>query len=386
MKHRPIIKKYTYYLTKATIAYATGFLGLAITAIIEICFPNRFVPGEIYVMILGLALIFGSYSAFANLLKESKTKEKELNSTINELKSKVRELQNKQPNLVIGFQDENNHLTKTLHFQLNPLPPKSTIDTWIEKEVQKELERLAEKERKNNSRHTGIGLLRANPNYRQELKQYEEKYCAYVRRQFEFFTAKTRAYAVKLVVENTGHHPANNVDIEFKMPEEYCKPADHQYPPLEHSFYDSPLYQNLRNDSEMTKEEIMLTGIEYICKRPSEPKKFTDITTNLLYSVPPDAFTSPLIETQSISEKLSSVTGPAHKTQQGIHYITYHIDQLVQHRPLDLDPFYIWLGDISHSTIWEIIVQITSADLQKPHEETLIINIEVLEDTKLTSD
>lgn len=381
MKHFSIIRKYISYLWHEARIHITGLLELIVSIIIGEIWPNVFVWWGLFLVTFGLAIVVSSYFAFANLYREYQTKNNNLKNTISKLKSEINELRNKQPSLIVGFQGSDNRLTKSLHFQLNPLPPKSTIDAQIEETVQEELERLAEKERKSNSRHMGVGLLRPNPNYKQELKQYEKEYRAYTRRQFEFLITKDRTHAIRPIIENTGYHPANNVDIEFKMPEEYKKPADHQYPPLEHSFYDNPLYQDYLNDSEMTEEKIMLMAIEHICERPSEPKKFTDITTSALYNLLPGAFTSPWIETRSISEKLSNVTGPTYKTQQGIHYITYHIDQLVQHRPLDLDPFYIWLGDINHSTIWEIIVQITSADLQQPHEETLLIKIEIIDST-----
>jgi len=82
-------------------------------------------------------------------------------------------------------------------------------------------------------------------------------------------------------------------------------------------------------------------------------------------------------------QEMPNVSGPSHEVRSRVHYVVYHITQLVQHRPEDdFEPFYMWLGDIEHSTTWQVQVRITSADLREPLERALSIKLEITQDAE----
>jgi len=360
MKPKSVLKEYISRLTRQTIVQVTGGAGFVVTAILQILFPGVFIKWVFYLIILIAGLVASSYFVFADLIKEFESKR-------SELELKIRELEDTQPRIIVGFQDESRRLTRTLQLQLRPLPPKPDFDAPVEERCKQ----LPASQRSHQPSHglaaaiVEAALGKLNPRYEEEIEQYPRQYRAYLVRRYERDIAPDRTRALTPIVKNQGSHSASNVRIEFEMPKEYKRPAKHQ------SLDSFPTEEELE-EMGFTREELRELEDERICGLPLEPQRYISLYPSLLSTVPP-----PLL-----SQELSNTSGPSHEERDGVHYIVYHIDQLVQHRPEDnFDPFFAWLGDIEHSTTWEIPVSITSADLRKPQKDTLLVEIRV-EDTQ----
>jgi hypothetical protein len=272
-----------------------------------------------------------------------------------ERERRIRELESQRPDIVVGFQDSAGHLVKKLELQLNSLPPKPDFDTLVEA---KRKELLAKRPSTRSRAGLAAAIVsasfsRPNPHYENEVEQYLVEFREFLAIAYE--CTIDRAYAIHPIIENKGNHPANDVTIEFAMPADYKEPAEHQC---------------------FDRSTISPEDMEFYLQPPPKPKPFIDQLDMLRDVALPDLSNTIL----SRIEPPSSIGGPNHEQRDGIHYISYAIERLVQHRPEDdFNPFWLWLFDVNDSTVWEIPFTVTSADLRLPQKGRLLFDIQVTE-------
>jgi len=190
MKHKNPLKEYISRLFQQSWILVTGSVGFAITFLVGIFFPELNIR-VVYFIIFGVALIIGGYSAFASLLKE-----------YDELDSKFHELDEKKPNIVVGFNDNSNRISKNLEFNITALDPKPDFDRWVNDKRKELIEKIP-----TNSTFTGIARSIAalanselNPNYKQEVEKYLQEYREYLVNIYE--CGLDRAFELSIAVEN----------------------------------------------------------------------------------------------------------------------------------------------------------------------------------------
>lgn len=301
-------------------------MGFFITFLVDIFFPglNAWI---VYLAIFGIGLIIGGYSAFASLFKEYK-----------ELEQKLYEIEDKTPNISVGFRDSEGHLSKSLQLKITPISSSPDFDKMINDKRKQLVE-----EAPDNSTLYGMGKAIAalaygepNPNYKQEIEDYLRAYREYLIGVYE--SGLDRAFELTVVVENRGNYPANNVSIELFMPKEYSLPKKHQ---------------------QFDRKTTSRREIESHLDRPFKPEPYIKRLNEVMsFATFPHEFNS--IMSVSNNAK-SSVDGP-----------------LIQHKPeKDFDTFWIWVGDIESSNIWEIPIRITCAELREPLSDTIFLEIKV---------
>ena len=292
---------------------------------------------------------------------------------LRELEIRVRELEDQKPRITVGFQDETGHLTKTLRIQLRPLPPKPDLNALVEKKRECLLKKWRDRHSAPNTIASIIESVNRgpNPHYEEDVEEYLPKYRSYLIRRYEQRVANDRTRSVVPVVQNEGHYPATDVTIEFTMPEAYREPARHQHP--------VPITGEIAQEFGLTKEELLELEVQDLCELPPEPQPSVSLVPPVPYS---------MLRPSSVDhiQEVSNTSGPFHDIRDGVHYIAYSIEKLIQHRPeYGFEPFHIWLGEIEHCVTWEIPVRITSATLQEPEEDVLHVEIEIVEDAKAPS-
>lgn len=293
---------------------------------------------------------------------------------------KIHELIGEEPNVIVGFQDETGHLVQTHQIRLQPLPPKPDFDLLVEKERRELLNKPQVHRISSNftevMNQTMFGTT-PNPNYEEEVEQYLPQYRSYLARLYEHSIANDRTRALVPIVHNKGHRPANNVTIEFAMPKAFAEPVKHQQ-------WVSLITDEMLEELEITKDELAELQGPNLCDSPPRPQRFIKSSISWLSSMSTHGLIEPFqppSQFPSEVQEVSNVNGPSHEVRDGVHYVVYHITQLVQHQPENnFEPFYIWLGDIQCSDTWQVWIRITSADLREPKEGTLSINIEITQD------
>jgi len=322
---------------------------------------------QLTLVLVGIGLLVSAY--LVHLETAQALKEQELRTC---------QLEDQQPYIVVGFQDTACHLVERLELQLNPLPPKPDFDALIADKRRQLLAKQRDHEFSGGlaAPITVLALSKPNPHYEEEFERYLVEYRDYLLRQYEHTMAADRTRSLVPIARNEGQHPANSVTIELVMPKVYREPMAHQYrEPL--------LTKETVEKLGFTEEQVKQFEDQYACKPPPEPQMFiSQLESPLSYALPrPHSLSQSPAPPQECEKRNTS--GPIHEVRDGVCYIAYHIEQLVQHRPEDdFDPFFLWLGDVQHSTVWEIPVRITSADLRKPQEAHLILEIRIVEDTE----
>jgi hypothetical protein len=320
--------------------------------------------------LLVVALVVSGYFVFVDLVEESEKKEKDHKLAIAEFESRLDELESRQPRIAVGFRDQQGHLTKSLQVQLHSLPPEPSYDALI----QEKRSELLDKQRGSRSQSlqdsvaalASAALSRPNPQYQEEVEEYLVEYRAYLIRRYERKIAADRAHSLFPIVENQGHCPANSVIIELAMPEAYTTPEEHQRPD---STLSEENYKKL--GSSIPFEEMQEMEDARICGLPKEPRPTIDNWELLASGVLDDRSHYP-----PPVEEPSNTDGPLHEVRDGVHYISYTVKSLIQHRPeRDFEPFRLWLASIDHSTVWEISVEVFCAELHTPLENTLFLEI-----------
>lgn len=343
--------------------------------------PSRYVP--VYVRGLlekggdwRLTLIF----MVTGLLVSAFLVHLETQQALKERDLKIHEFIDEEPNVIVGFQDEIGHLVETYQIRLQPLPPKPDFDLLVENERRQLLNKPQVPCVSSNltevMNQTVFGIT-PNPNYEKEVERYLPQYHNYLVRLYEHSIANDRTRALVPIVHNKGHSPANNVTIEFAVPEAFAKLAKHQqWVPL--------VTDEMLEELEITKDKLAEFQESNLCDRPPRPQRFIKSPISWLGTLSPRSLMEPFQpppQFPSEVQGLSNVSGPSDEVRDGVHYVVYRIAQLVQHQPENnLEPFYIWLGDIKYPDTWQVRIRITSADLRKPRERTLSINIEITQD------
>ncbi|MBM3180813.1 MAG: hypothetical protein FJZ86_10715 [Chloroflexi bacterium] len=343
MKSNNPLKEYFLRLLQQSWILVTGSVGFLITFLVGIFVPELNIR-IVYIIIFSVALIIGGYSAFAGLLKE-----------YGELDQKFHELEEKKPNIVVGFRENSNLLNRSVELNITTLSAKPDFDKWVKEKYEK----LTRYESIDSSL---IGLTRAiaglansepNPNYKHELENYLREYREYLVDIYE--CGIDRAFEVNIAVENKGSYPANNVSVELTMPREYKPSKKHQ---------------------EFDRKTTLRRQIESHLHEPIEPESHINRLNSLAsFGVYLPGFDS---ITPVNSNDNSNTNGPYIEEREGSYVITYTIDKLIQHRPeKEFDPFWVWLGEIEESDIWEIPVRITSAELREPLLDTIFLKINI---------
>jgi hypothetical protein len=296
-------------------------------------------------------------------------------------RSRIKELENyllhqlavEQPNVVVGFQDETGHLADTLQVLLHPLPPMPDLDLLVEEERRKLVGKAqvsqSSGELAKELTKTAFGVR--NRDYERDVERYLPKYRRYLIRQYEYGIAEDRTRPFALIVHNIGYRPANNVKIEFAMPEAFAEPAKHQ---LRGTLISAEMQERF----EISAEKLADLEKYRLCDPPKRPQRFNAVVTLPQFVDLGGGFQG-TSQFSSAIQDVTNVRGPKYETRHGVLYIAYDVGQLVPHRlEDDFEPFYVWLGDIDSPATWRIPVRITSADLREPQEQVLTVKMEVV--------
>ena len=338
MKNRNPLQEYISRLLHQTGVVITGIFGFLIAFATDVFYPNLNAR-IIYIVVFVGAVIIGSYNVFKDLLEEHKV-----------LQTKIRELEEKKPNIIVGFLDQTNHLTKNLKIDLYPLPSKPDFEDLANKKHKELLNNEP-----GNRDLLGLGAMsvfyQPNPNFNKEVEIYIQEYREYLVQIYE--AGIDRAYKINLVIDNKGSYPANNVSVELSMPREY-------EPPLEHQSFD--------------RKTTPIEQISYFIHKPIKPEAYTN-PTNVFLSM--NHF-DPDLQATTNSNQYSNLNEPIIENKDEGYQISYTVEKIIQHKPeKDFEPFWIWLGNIEESTIWEIPIKITCAELREPLTDTIFLEIRI---------
>jgi hypothetical protein len=338
MKNTNPLQEYISRLLHQTGIVITGIFGFLIAFITDVFYPS--VNARIiYIVVFIGAVIIGSYNVFKDLLEEHKV-----------LQIRIRELEEKKPNIIVGFLDQSNHLSKNLKIDLYPLPPEPDFENLVNKKHKELLNNGPD-----NRDLVGLGAMsvfyQPNPNYNKEVEIYIQEYREYLIQNYE--AGVDRAYKINIVIDNKGSYPANNVSVELSMPKAYK-------PPLEHQSFD--------------RKTTLKEQINYFIHMPIKPEAYTN---------PTDVFLSMNrldydLQATTNSNQYSNLSGPNIENKDGDCQISYTAQKIIQHKPeKDFEPFWIWLGSIEQSTIWEIPIKVTCAELREPLTDILFLDIRI---------
>ncbi len=376
MKTRELIWEYITRLFRKTWFSASGGVGFLISLVLTVLFPNLVIPA-VYGLIFLVGFVVANYQVFSDLFREYEKAKTEHRCEGQRLKQEVRDLEAARPRINVGFQDSNQHLTKRVLLRLAPLPPEPNFDALV-------AERLRSFSDQDNARQEPLKIGRLfdalspslfgerNPNYERDLERYAEEYRAFRVRCYEHSLVPDRTRSLTPIVENLGHHPANNVTVELQIPATCRIRGRHR------SLIEYRAAMELTRELGYEEDELWRLQTELLCEPPQEPRTYTEPLSALIPSeaISPPHYRADVPEYQSPP----NTSGPSFEERDGTLYVEYHIDQLVQHRPEDdFEPFEVWLGDVEESAVWDITVTVTSADLHQPVEDVLRMEVVVAE-------
>lgn len=338
----------------------TGGFGFILMPLIKNLFPNVSIKWADYFIVPVIGLIVGGFQIFTKLTKEKEKEKSEFALKLSALEERVREFENKKPQIAVGFIDKSGHPTQRLQIQLNALPPIPLIDELIKK---KRDELLLKKQSLKTDSYSSLemisGLVRSpNRHYDREVEEYLDEYSKYIFKSHEYAIIKDRTHYIALVVENQGLCPANNVIIELEMPMAYKRP-------------------NIQHDPEIN---LFLEGEIDLCP-PEEPRLLKESNDLSDYSKPSQFLK--YIEMPNCSMKQQNASGPEFKDRSGVQIIEYHFNKFIPKQDeSDFSPFLLWLKDFEQSTSWEIPLKIYAEELPYPLEQTLRIDFIISEPGK----
>lgn len=327
-----MIKKvwqYLFRLLKSTAFIVTGIVGFIVSAFVSSVFEleNQWI---FYVLVLPIGFIIGGIKLFL-----------EMDLEIQELKSEIAHYKLSKPKFEIKAKVNDREVDDPcLLLHKKPEYPD------IEKLVSEEKKRLLSKRSADSSSPFGLSILKNQPNknFQRELEVYLEDYKRYLLQVWE--CSINRSNEINLLIRNQGGQPATDITLDLLMPPQYSIPKEH------HQY-----------NRETTLRDQIISHVN----KPFAPKPFIDFNT---WSIP--------IDLAPIPSNLPPYKddNPEYKQKDdGIHVI-YKIDKLIQHSPVeDLEPFWIWLGNIEEEEPWNIKLKITCAELQQPVYENISIKI-----------
>ena len=194
-----------------------------------------------------------------------------------------------------------------------------------------------------------------NPDYDAEVEQYLLAYSEYLIRCYDTSISKDRLIRIWPIVENRGTSPATSITFELAMPSEYPIPSPFQ-------IQDAFLAEDLENYSPCP---------------PEEPELFVSLDLGQDLGLVSSSF---LHAENSRPDNLPSNTnGPAISKRDGITFVSYKIEKLIQNRAeINFKALSMWVGDLAELTTWRIPVKIFAAELQNPLEDTIEIEFLIM--------
>ncbi|MBM3703417.1 MAG: hypothetical protein FJW63_10650 [Actinobacteria bacterium] len=330
-------------LWKKTWVLVTGVVGFLVVFIFDLYFPHLNIPLFVYPIIFITSLTIGGFLIF-----------REISIQNSELEERICELENRKPKINVGFPDDKIEISKNKYLHLEPITTKFDPYSQMEekkKELEEKLINFQREKDKEGLLKLSSLMKKENLNYVNEVRDYLHLYPEYLRKIHE--CSIKRAFEIPIIVENIGYTPLNNLKIEFIMPDEYKVPEEHQC-------FD-------RNKTPLTE---IISSIDHI----REPEPYIDISRFGL-DVPIINLNQSFNPIINIEEKIE---GPINEVRNKKKKIVYKINKLIQHNPeRNIDPFWIWLGDIHHDVRWEIQVRLTCEELLDPIFDIVYINIKI---------
>ena len=335
----PLIKEYLSRLLHQTWGLATGGIGFLVASVTGLFFPNLKEP-IIYAAIFSLAIIVGSYGAFADLYQE-----------FVELKECLEQAESKRPDIKVSFRDKSQRIVPGLQVTLRPLSPRLNFEQLVAIKRQ-ELERNYQEARL-------LPLGKLNPRYHEEIEEFLVKYREYLEKKHRYSLAEDRMRKIFPIVVNQGNTVANNVIVEITLPPNYRPPTSRE------------------------RAEFLLSQEypEYAPLPPKEPKPVQNVfddTVSVLRGLLSFRTYSPLAHLSPAQQ--TNTSDPQFEERDGFFVIVYHIKRLVpHHQEREFKPFLLWLPDLAKSTAWQLPVRIYAEELSYPQQANLRIDLKVIE-------
>ncbi|MFZ7131614.1 MAG: hypothetical protein ACOWWR_04590 [Eubacteriales bacterium] len=251
------------------------------------------------------------------------------------------------PQIEIGFEQEGKIIDSIVININDPIEPQ--YDDEVEK---KKIGLLSQYQQcKSEMKLSIMGILGTslNSNFSEELTAYLDEYRDYLKELYEYFLIKQRMLQIYLVTKNTGTIPADDVAIELKLPTQLSIASPEQIAHVE-------------------------------CNDPTPPKE-PEIQHNLLsfnpFSYPSNTLHIPNITPNDMSTLI--VQGPNYR-EEDPSIVMYRLQRLIPNLlEREFYPFQIWAGELKHSTILNIRTTIYAAQLPKPINQDIKLDIRLNE-------
>lgn len=326
-------------LTDYLAAYVpSGYMPAFVRSIVD-----QGIPWSITLAFLTIGLLISAYLVH-----------REDNQRIRSLQVEVQRQSSIGPEIDVNLLFEGKGPKSEIEIPLAPMPTKADIDKLVE---EKRSQLLENAEPSGNlqtpieelGRLAQIAALAAmrepNSDYEEEVEDFIVEYRQYL--EIKYDLRVDRAYSLTPYAINLGREPATSVTIEFTMPEEYERPAPHQ---------------------QIKRDDLDETVLHLYSVPPREPRPYRDrfgIET-------PGVAASTLM---GLFEKPSApASGPYFEKSHKAWSIAYEVGQLVPKLPeKDLEPFWIWAGDVEPGDQWIIVSRVYAEELPEPHMRHLIL-------------
>jgi hypothetical protein len=356
-----MLKEYCSRLLKKTWLLATGGVGFLVTLVVEVFFPSGIVLIT-YLAMLVVALIAGGYSVFADLAKESEDKEEQYKSAIAELESKLAELEDRQPRLILFFKSDNGEWHQHCTISVQPQPQEPDIDELVQHESEQLDRDFAEWPGSGEPPEIGLSALIAQTMLRKhkDPEKYKAECRTYIKqfREYWQYAHMHRLWSARLRslhfrIENNGRAPAEDVVLLIHFPDGFYFPTEEEYadmldltvlqPPERPKPYESPLEE--------------LAKVVHLSPNSLSSRSFTDYM--------PDV-------------GLSNVSGPF-INRGGSTEIRYEIDNLAHGLPIELKEIDFLVFEEAVNHCWELKYSIHARELPVPTEGILLLEVRLEE-------
>ncbi len=274
---------------------------------------------------------------------------------IEESQKRIREFEEKQPSLLVGFQDEDQRLVSEAQITLKAAPDLPNFDEMVET---KRWELLEKKNQKVASKQLNFqkGLFVVDPEYDKRVEEYLKRYQQYERTKYLKDRLQDRVRWLCPAVKNVGGSPATDIKIEFVMPREYVYPDKEES--MLYAFRDEDLYSPPKEP-----DILVFSGL------PSFRDFDPILNPSVLLADPlGDATTPPG----------GNCDGPIYSERTGEKVLTYLVRKLIPgDEEVDFDSMMFWLVDVQKSSRWDIEVRMYASEFSTPVERAVAINIVV---------
>lgn len=270
-----------------------------------------------------LTLIFGSFG----LLISAYLVYIETNRNFEEMKRQIQEVEDRQPVLVVGFQDCQKRLVKDIQIILNPIVEEPDYAKLIEEKRKELINKARRMEQQNNIFDLGNHLNRL---FESDLEEYLEKYEIYEKSRYAKSTFEDRVQRLYPILQNHGKLPANHIMIEFLMPKEYRWPTE-----------DEQILYEYANTVELIP--------------PDEPEIYKKSSIEAIkdLSIRLPSFSVPALTNYEMQLVAGNINGPMHKNKDENITISYSVKGIVPgHEETDFENIPLWLTEINESSQW----------------------------------